>query len=133
MRPIIRRWFAASDMVAWLLLVFALVGVVLFPFVGPLHARMTQQSVTVFDMAGTCILWLAVAAGAYAIIRRRVLGLLFLLAPVIVLGFSGRPGIALLLAGVWAVVFAAPFLLVLSGSRLGGDDQGMTARSTKGE
>jgi hypothetical protein len=113
MRQTIMLWFALSDLLAWLLLAFALVAAALFPFAGPVHARMTEQSLTMMGVAGTCMLWLAVAAGAYAIIRRKALGLVPVLAPAIVLAVSGRAAFALSLAAIWAVVFAAPFLLVL--------------------
>lgn len=116
MHRIIGGWFAVSDLVAWPLRVFSLMVAVLFPFVGPLHARMAQQPITMLGMAGTCALWLIVAVGAHALLRRRALGLAPVLAPAIVLAFSGQPTWALAFAFIWAVVFAAPFLLVLSRS-----------------
>ena len=110
-------WFNLSDVLAKFLLAFSLVGVVAYPFVGPVYARMHQQPITTADIVGTCLLWLVVAAGAYAIIRRKVVGLLLILAPAFWSAISGQLAFALGLALVLSVVFATPFLFVLLQAR----------------
>jgi hypothetical protein len=74
---------------------------------------MVKEPLTVLGIIGVCVLWLVVAAGAYAIVRRRALGLVPVLAPVIALAVSGQTTLALVFAAAWAAVFAAPFVLVL--------------------
>ncbi|WP_296281275.1 hypothetical protein [Pseudoxanthomonas sp.] len=113
-----KLWFAFSDLLAWALLAFSLVGAIVFPFVGPIYARMAQQSITTFTIIGTCAIWLIVAAGAYAITRRKALGLVLVLAPAIVSAISGQIAFALAFAVAWAVAFVTPFLLAFFQARL---------------
>ena len=106
-----KLWFAFSDMLAWLLLALSIVATAIFPFVGPVYARMTRQPMTTLNIVGTCALWLMVAVGAYAITRRKVLGLVLVLVPAAVSAVSGRMAFALAFAAACIVVFATPFLL----------------------
>ena len=117
MQRLTKLWFAFSDLLAWPLLAFSLVGAIAFPFVGPIYARMAQQSITTFTITSTCALWLIVAAGAYAITRRKALGLLLVLSPAIVSATSGKIAFALVLAVAWALAFATPFLLAFLQAR----------------
>ncbi len=117
MHRLTKLWFALSDLLAWPLLAFSLVSAIVFPFVGPIYARMAQQSITTFTIIATCALWLTVAAGAYAITRRKALGLFLVLAPAVVSAISGQIAFALVFAVVWAIVFATPFLLAFFQAR----------------
>lgn len=117
MDRLVKLWFAFSDMIAWPLLVFSLAGAIAFPFVGPIYSRMVKEPLTVLGIIGVCVLWLVVAAGAYAIVRRRALGLVPVLAPAIALAVSGHTTLATVFAAAWAAVFAAPFVLVLIRAR----------------
>ena len=117
MQRLTKLWFAFSDLLAWTLLAFSLVGAIAFPFIGPIHGRMTQQPVTTLTIIFTCALWLSVAAGAYALIRRKALGLALVLMPAVVSAVSGQIAFALAFVVAWAIAFAAPFLLAFSQAR----------------
>jgi hypothetical protein len=78
---------------------------------------MTQQPITTFTIIFNCAIWLSVAAGAYAITRRKVLGLVLVLAPAFASAISGQVTFALALAVGWTVAFATPFLLAFFQAR----------------
>jgi hypothetical protein len=109
--------FVVSDVFAWLLLALSLVSAVAFPLVGPIHGRMSRQPLTTLDIIGTCAISLVVAAGAYAITRRKIFGLALVMAPAVALALSGRFDSALVFAVAAAAVFATPFLLVFLQAR----------------
>lgn len=117
MQRLTQLWFALSDLLAWPLLAFSLMGAIAFPFAGPAYARMAQQPMTTFTLVGTCALWLMVAGGAYAITRCRPLGLVLVLAPAIASAMAGQRASALVLAAAWAIAFAPPFVLVFFQAR----------------
>jgi hypothetical protein len=104
--------FALSDIFAWLLLAFSSMAVVAYPIAGSVYAKMSHQSLTTFDIIGICAILLIVAAGAFAITRRKVLGIALVLAPAVANALSGQFLFALGYTGAVAVVFATPFLLV---------------------
>lgn len=109
-------WFALSDLLAWPLLAFSLMVAIAFPLAGPAHARMAQQPMTTFTLVGTCALWLMIAGGAYAITRRRPLGLVLVLAPAVASAMAGQMAAALVLAA-WAIAFVPPFILAFLQAR----------------
>ena len=119
MHRLTKLLFAVADILAWMILAFSIAAALAFPFVGPVSARMSGQPLTVFGIAGTCALWLAVAGGAYAITRRQVFGVGLVLLPVAQLMSSGRVGFGLAVAGALVLAFATPFILVLLQARPG--------------
>ena len=109
--------FVVADILAWLLLAFAVVGALTYPFVGPVHARMSGQPITALGIVGTSVLWLAVALGAYAITRRQVFGIALVLLPAVQLIASGQVALGLVAVGVLVLAFATPFILAISQAR----------------
>ena len=103
--------FAIADFLARLLLAFSVIAVVALPFVGPVYARMASQQNTTLSILGHCLMWLAVAVGAYAITRRHVLGLALLMVPAIASFVGGQFAVGLVVTTAVAMVFAMPFLL----------------------
>mgnify|MGYP003655811829 CR=1 FL=1 len=110
-------WFKLADILARLLATFALVGAAAYPFIGPAYLRMAQQPTSGLAIAGTCALWLAVAAGAFAFTRRRMAGIFLVLLPAAALAISGQPLAGLLVASGVVVAFWTPFLLALIQAR----------------
>lgn len=106
-----RIWFALSDAVARLLLAGAVVVAILVPVVGPMHARMSHQVLSTGHLLAVSALWLAVAAGAFALTRRRPLGLLPVALPGVVLAVSDKPIAAACYLGLAALLFATPLVL----------------------
>jgi hypothetical protein len=117
MHRLIRVLFAFADLFAWLLLVLSVLEALAWPFIGPVYARMAHLPITTLSIVGGCATWVAVAAGAYAITRRRVLGLALVLVPAVVWLVSGLPVLALVFAVVAILVFGTPFLLAFLQAR----------------
>ena len=110
-------WFKTADILARLLVAFALVGAAAYPFIGPVYLRIAQQPTSGLAIAGTCVLWLAVAAGAFAFTRRRMAGIFLIFLPAAALAISGQPLAGLLVASGVVVAFCTPFLLALIQAR----------------
>ncbi|RNF82874.1 hypothetical protein [Montanilutibacter psychrotolerans] len=106
-----RIWFALSDAVARLLLAGAVLAAILTPVVGPMHAKMSHQVLSTGHLMTVSALWLAVAAGAFVLTRRRPLGLLPVALPGVALAVSGKAFAAACYLGLAALVFATPLVL----------------------
>ena len=109
--------FAVADSLAWLLLAFSVAGALAFPFVGPVYARVSGQPISVIGIAGTSVLWVAVALGAFAITRRHAFGVALVLLPAVQLLATGQIAFGLAAGGALVLAFATPFILVLSQAR----------------
>ena len=117
MQRLVKISFVFADLCAWLLVAIFLFGAIAWPVIGPVHARMAHLPITTFSIVGTCIMWLATAAGAYAITRRQVLGLTLIQIPSAVWLVSGLFVFALTFTVVAAVIFGTPFLLAFLQAR----------------
>ena len=117
MNALTAGWFRVAGVLAQLLAVFALFGAVAYPFLGPVYLRMAHQPVSGLVIAGTCALWLAVAAGAFAISRRNALGILPVLLLPVALVVSGQLLAGVAVAAGLVLAFCTPFLLVFVQAR----------------
>jgi hypothetical protein len=118
---LIKALFRVSDIFASLLLAFAALVTVTYPFAGPAWARMDHQQLPASSIVATCLLWLFGALGAYLITRRRAFGVLLMTA----VGFVAAKGdwmAGLGLAAAVAFVFGLPLLLVLIRARPGASE-----------
>ena len=104
--------FGLSDFCAWSLIMFALICVVTFPFIGPMYADARHESISTLSVIGTCLLWAAVALGTYAVTRRRALGLPLVMIPALPLVMAGHITLALAWIVVFALLFGLPFVIV---------------------
>lgn len=110
LRSLIRTLFFLADGAAGLLMIIGVLGAVSLPFFASDMARMDHQSVTSTEIAGMVVCCLALALAAYAIMRRKVLGVLsFVLLALAWLARDASSGIVvLLLVGAF---FVLPFAL----------------------
>ena len=117
MNKLITIWFKIVDVLAWTLIALCIFGATSYPFVEPIHAHMSDRPITAFGIISAYMIWLAVAGGAFAITRRKALGLLAILVPTMKLLFSGHIFFALTTAAVLLVIFSSPFVLAFIHAR----------------
>ena len=110
--------FWITDISAWLLLGFATLAAVTYPFAGPAWARMEHQQLSTAEIAITCLSWVLAAVGAFMVTRRRALGVVLTSAPVLAAAGSNGQWLAGLIACTIPVLFfGTPFLLVFLQAR----------------
>lgn len=111
MRNVVRIIFAVSDLIAWILLFASLAGAVMYPFAGPIHARMDHHALSVERIVLTVFFAIIVAVGAYLLTRRKILGLPLVLVPCIGWGLTGSMPIALCYGALVLIIFVTPLVL----------------------
>lgn len=108
MRSVVRIMFAISDVLARVLCLISLVVAVVYPFVGPAHAKMANLTLSTERIVLTVLIVISVALGAYLLSRRKVFGLPLVLLPCVAWSLSGSPEGALWYGVIVVITFATP-------------------------
>ena len=113
MHRLTKLLFWITDISAWLLLGFAVLSAVVYPFAGPAWARMDHQQLSTAQVVITCLSWVLAAVGAFMVTRRRALGVLLTTTPILAAAGSNGEWLAgFLVSTIPALFFGTPFLLV---------------------
>ncbi|MCL6619305.1 MAG: hypothetical protein K6T33_05895 [Thermomonas hydrothermalis] len=111
---LIKLIFWITDIAAWLLLAFATLAALTYPFAGPAWARMDHQQLSTTAIVITCLSWALAAFGALLVTRRRAIGIPLTIAPIVAAAaINGALLAGLVVSVIPAVFFGLPFLLVL--------------------
>lgn len=116
---IIRLAFAIADTIAWLLAIWAAIGAATTPFVAPIQTKMAHQPSSILSITVTCIMLLAVSAGAYATTKRYAGGLFLILIPSITAWMTGRWNMGVAFPSITFALLATPFFLVFLDAQKG--------------
>jgi len=110
-RRLIRVLFTISDGFAWLVGITSLISAAVFPFVGPVHSKMTGSDLSIERITFNVVVSSIVAIGAFMLIRRKVIGLLFVIMPCFEWVLISAPPAAIWYGVFVIVVFGSPFAL----------------------
>ena len=117
MAKVVKILFGISDFCAWSLIMFALICVIAFPFIGEIYAVARHESISTLSVIGTCLPWASVALGTYAVTRRRALGLPLVMNPALPLVMAGHITLASVWILIFVLLFGLPFLMVAIDAR----------------
>ena len=105
--------FYLSDGCAWLLVGFATLLAISYPFLSPIVAKSDGLSISPIKIAATTLIFAAVAFGAWRLTQRKPWGLIAVSLPATL----GNPSFATLYLFFIALIFGAPLMLALIESR----------------
>ena len=117
MARLAKALFLASDIAAWLLILLSVVCAGLSPIALIAYAKMAHQPVSYLFITWYCALWIAIAFGAYALTRRKLIGLAPIIVFAVIAAANGNFTFALLVVGGSILLFCSPFLALLAISR----------------
>ena len=117
MKPLIKALFIVFDILAWLLFAATVLSVLAFVFLGPVEARDGNYEVSRLEIWVTCIIAACFAAGAFAVARRRPIGIFLLSLPVLPCLYIGELLFGALFLCLVLAVFGTPFFLAFMEAR----------------
>jgi len=110
---VVKALFWISDIVAWLLFIAATLIALATPFSGWVFAVMGDPLPTTWQLLGLGFGLLTIAAGAFLVTRRRIVGILLVQVPAIVWFLNGSYRDALIYFLCTLALFGVPFLLAV--------------------
>src|SRR5262245_27389624 len=117
MRLLVRDLFVIADFVCWALIFLGIVGAITSPMTLQIQARMAHRAPSTLFIVIAVVWWTLVAAGSYAVLKRRVYGAIPLFAPAVWLAWGGVGFLAVMGAAMIPVLLLLPYAAIWLGGR----------------
>jgi hypothetical protein len=118
MQRLISALFAICDFICWALVCLGVVGTIASPLAVQTYEKMLHHQASILQIIAATLFWLSVSVGAYALLKRKVVGVIPLLVPALCALLAGAGIGGLLIAASLPVLMLAPYMVVwLAGPR----------------